>query len=184
MTMKKILLILISVLALAGMAKAQSITFSKGTGMLNAGLGMGSTLYSSGHSMLIPPVSVSYDHSILSGFIDGNGSIGLGGYLGYTAARYKYNENRIDSNYLILGVRGTFHYEFVPKLDSYLGLMFSYTFSNSNMSGFLGPKPDSDTTFGYSGFLGLRYMFTPRFGGFAEFGYGVSFGNIGLSWRF
>jgi len=40
------------------------------------------------------------------------------------------------------------------------------------------------TPFGYQIFGGLRYMFSDHVGGFAELGYGITVGNIGLTLKF
>ena len=84
--MKKFLLAALVFVGSLGVANAQEIA-SKGTSMVNLGIGLG---YRFGGSMSVPPLSVAYDYSLKSGLIDGNGAITLGGYLAYTSANYSY----------------------------------------------------------------------------------------------
>ncbi|GAD07443.1 hypothetical protein HQ45_05555 [Porphyromonas crevioricanis] len=182
--MKKILLSIISFFALSvGMVNAQSTTFDQGTGTLNLGIGMGSSLYSKGYNMLIPPVSLAYDHCVLSGFLNQNGSVGLGGYTGFTSSRLKYGNAKADESHIVFGVRGTLHYEFIERLDTYLGLMIGYGLSTVS-SNIYNVKTESEWNFANSGFFGIRYFFTPAWGAFFEAGSGISYATIGATMRF
>lgn len=183
--MKKILITIISLLAFSiQIANAQQSTFAKGYQTLNVGLGIGGTIYSDGYKMLVPPISAAYEYCVASGFINNNASIGVGGYTAFAASRYKFNGNHVDRSHFILGARGTFHYEFVPLLDTYAGLMLGYDIDNT--SGRIDGRKDTDdnTGFAYSGFIGVRYYFSPTVAGYAELGYGITYASIGATFRF
>lgn len=77
-----------------------------------------------------------------------------------------------------VGPRAGLHYQFVPKLDTYLFLslgLYGYNYRDPDLSG---------VGFGWNSGLGVRYMFTPRIGGFAELGYGVTVLNVGATFKF
>ena len=169
---------------------AQNI-FSKGDRAVNIGLGIGSYYGGDGYTGSIPPLSVSYEQGIIDGLLDGNGSIGVGGYMAYSANKwetsisgssygYKYS-------YLMIGARGAFHYQFVEKLDTYTGLMLGYNVVGSKFygddTGSYTPEASSTSGIGYSAFVGARYHFSDKFAAFAEIGYGISALELGISIR-
>ncbi|MDR2497472.1 MAG: hypothetical protein LBD21_10145 [Tannerellaceae bacterium] len=168
---RKFLLIAGICLTVLSTANAQDI-FRKGTQFLNAGIGLGSYI----------PVEVSYERSILDGLIKGtNGAIGIGAYLGYygnTASDRHYN-------HYVLGTRGAFHYQFIPKLDTYGGLMLGYNIASVNWAG-QGESVGTATgsALGYSFFVGGRYFFKPNLGVYSELGYGVAYLSLGLTFKF
>ena len=72
--MKRIALLIIAMLTLGFAAQAQS-TFSKGTTLLNMGIGAGFTY---GAKIAVPPLVLSVDHSLADNLFDGNSSFGIG----------------------------------------------------------------------------------------------------------
>ena len=179
--MKKFLLAVLVFIGSLGVANAQEIA-SKGTSMVNLGIGLG---YRFGGSMSVPPLSVAYDYSLKSGLIDGNGAITLGGYLAYTSANYSYWAQSTTASYTVLGVRGMFHYQFVPKLDTYAGLMLGYHFTSVSST---APAEHYESSIAASAFdmgviLGARYFFTPRIGAFTELGYSLPYWNLGVTFK-
>ena len=179
--MKKFLLAALVFVGSLGVANAQEIA-SKGTSMVNLGIGLG---YRFGGSMSVPPLSVAYDYSLKSGLIDGNGAITLGGYLAYTSANYSYWAQSTTASYTVLGVRGMFHYQFVPKLDTYAGLMLGYHFTSVSST---APAEHYESSSAASAFdmgviLGARYFFTPRIGAFTELGYSLPYWNLGVTFK-
>jgi hypothetical protein len=179
--MKKFLLAALVFVGSLGVANAQEIA-SKGTSMVNLGIGLG---YRFGGSMSVPPLSVAYDYSLKSGLIDGNGAITLGGYLAYTSANYSYWAQSTTASYTVLGVRGMFHYQFVPKLDTYAGLMLGYHFTSVSST---APAEHYESSIAASAFdmgviLGARYFFTPRIGAFTELGYSLPYWNLGVTFK-
>ena len=184
--MKKILFSTIVMLFVVSIVSAQDV-FKKDDVVFNIGIGLNNSLYyGSKYSNAILPISFSGEIGIKDNLINGdNGSIGVGGYLGYTGAKwndilgygYKYTS-------IIIGTRGAFHYEFAPKLDTYAGAMLGYDVRSSKWFGggtSSGIASGSDFTF--SLFLGARYWFNPNFGVYTELGYGISNINIGLTFK-
>ena len=147
--------------------------------MVNLGIGLG---YRFGGSMSVPPLSVAYDYSLKSGLIDGNGAITLGGYLAYTSAKYSYWAQSTTASYTVLGVRGMFHYQFVPKLDTYAGLMLGYHIASVSETGYYGNSLVG-SGFDLGVVLGARYFFTPRIGAFTELGYSLPYWNLGVTFK-
>jgi energy-converting hydrogenase Eha subunit B len=181
-------------------------SFQKGQVDLNLGLGIGNTVIGPGSSGVLPPVSASLEFGITN-------DISIGGYLGFTKASYLYYGNDWCGNgpgnghgnyynytdtytwtYLIAGVRGAYHFgRFIKidKLDVYAGLMLGNDFASSNYST-NSVCPDHvryNYNNTYGGFVfalygGARYRFTNHFGVFGELGYGVTYLNVGLNFKF
>lgn len=188
--MKRLFLLAISVVFAAGAANAQEV-FRKGDLVFNLGVGIGNTRYSgSDYKMTVPPLAISGDYAVVDNLINGNnGSITVGGYLAYAANKqeftiltekfgYKFND-------LIIGVRGAFHYQFARNLDTYAGLMIGYDIVSHKQYGtWVGtPVNTSASSVSYGIYIGGRYFFSPKFGIFAELGYGVSYLTLGLTYK-
>ena len=164
----------------------------KGTNLLSAGIGIGSSFGSYTHSSSSPGISIIYEKGIWN--VDGPGVISLGGYLGfksYRYVRYGYTEKW---NYTVLGFRGAYHYnglqnedsDFLKKLDLYGGLMLSFNYlrySNNFPSGY-DNRNDYNSGLGATLFVGGRYFVTDKFAIYTELGYGVSYLNIGGTLKF
>lgn len=143
-------------------------TFDKGTNVINLGLAFGHNL-----GGFIPGVGVEYDHCIVDGMIDGNASIGVGGYLGVGGYRRTLiGEDKV-SAYMSYGARGSFHYQFFDDIDTYAGVIIG-----GRSGSFLPFDPYP------SAFVGIRYYTSDSFAWFAELGSGVGYFNIGASFRF
>jgi hypothetical protein len=165
---KKIFLFAGLFLIVMSAANAQEI-FRKGTQFVNAGIGLGSYI----------PVEVSYERSILDGLIKKqNGAIGIGAYLGY----YGDTEHDWRYSHYVIGARGAFHYQFIPKLDTYAGLMLGYNVASVKWVG-EGESTGtaSGSTFGYALFAGARYFFKPKLGVYGELGYGIAYLSAGVT---
>ena len=172
---KKVFLAVLAIVGSISIANAQEV-FHKGTTAINAGVGLGS--YYSG--LAIPPLSVSLDYGVTGNMINGNnGSISVGGFLGYTATKKFYGD--AGASIAVLGARGAFHYQFAPKLDTYAGLMLSYDIVSSNYDAFANYIKGSRVD--WSIFLGTRYYFTEKIGAFAELGYGFYNLNLGVTFK-
>ena len=175
--------VLFAALALAGsvsLANAQEI-FQAGTKAVNVGVGLGSVL----SNTTIPPLSVSFDYGVKDNLINGeNGSISAGGYIGYTASSVSFGESKYRTSYAILGARGAFHYQVMPKLDTYGGIMLGYNISSSSWSGVAVDGVKSSGGFTHNTFLGARYFFKENIGAFAEAGYGIAYLNLGVTCKF
>lgn len=169
---------------------AQQI-FSKGERAVNIGLGIGSYYGGDGYTSSIPPLSVSYEQGLIDGLLDGKASIGVGGYLAYTANKWESSISGTDYgykySYMMIGARGAFHYQFIEKLDTYTGLMLGYNVVSSKYfggdTGSYKPEASSASGIGYSAFVGARYHFSDKFAAFGEIGYGISALELGISFR-
>lgn len=150
--MKKKLFFLVAVLCFLGLGAQAQGTMSKG--QLVGSLKVGFSDYGL-------PLSLSADYGVVSGFINGNAAVSVGGEVGvYISDAYTH---------LSLAARGNFHYEFVDNLDTYLGLNL----------GLVG------RSFALNGHLGARYYFG-KIGVGVEFGMGnhAAGGTIGVSMKF
>jgi hypothetical protein len=185
--MKKLLFLLMVVSLSFTQMVGQEPTFSKGDKVLNLGIGFGTNLYSGmNYKMQVPPVSVSFDVGAFDK-IAKKGVIGIGGYLGYSAYKYDYTGWGWKYSNIIIGGRGTFHYPLVNKLDTYGGMLLGYNISSSKEFGTAIPGNNYNASHGgfvYAMFVGARYYFTDNFGAMAEFGYGITFLNLGISLKF
>jgi len=183
--MKKLLLSLLVVVFSLTQLLAQESTFKQGDKVLNLGIGLGSTLYTgSYYKSSIPPISASLEFGVKDGILD-KGSIGVGGYLGYSSYKWEYSSawSYKYSNF-ILGVRGVFHYPLVAKLDTYTGLLLGYNIATSKETGVaVGGYNYSASTGGVVGawFVGARYYFSDKFAVMGELGYGITYLNLGIA---
>jgi hypothetical protein len=184
MKTKSILFALIFIFG-AFISNAQIV--AKGEKFVNFGLGLGSTLYSGHHYKgQIPPISISAEYIILDGLLEDKAAVGVGGYLGFSSYKWKYETADWGWKYsnIIIGPRGYFHYNFLDKLDTYTGILLGYNISTSKEYGNIVPGYDFSSSNGgvvWSWFVGGRYYFSDKFAAMAELGYGISYLNIGVA---
>ncbi|MDR2921244.1 MAG: hypothetical protein LBV72_18010 [Tannerella sp.] len=171
-------------------ANAQDL-FAKGDKVVSVGVGIGSYLGGSGYKMSVPPILATYDQCIIDGLIKGKASIGVGGYLAYTANKWETTISGYDYgykySYMIIGARGTFHYQAMDKLDTYGGAMLGYDIVNSRYFGddaYSAASKASGSELAYSLFVGARYYFMDNLAAFAEVGYGIAALELGISYKF
>ena len=174
--------ILLSTILVLGALISANAQFEKGSHVANLGIGLGNALYSGGgYSSSIPPISLSYEVGVVDGIFD-KATLGIGGYGAYTSAKYGYSGYEWKYTNIVIGVRGALHYPLVEKLDTYAGLMLGYDIvSVSEPSGFEGGYSATGSTFILPGFVGARYLFTEKFGGFAELGWGIAYLTLGVT---
>lgn len=175
--MKKILVLLVIACFSLTQVSAQESTFDKGDKVVNLGLGLGSSLYSSGG--IIPPLSASFEVGVVDNIIE-RGVIGVGGYLGF--ASYGHRDFYRVTN-IVIGPRGTFHYPFVDKLDTYAGLMIGYNVVSWNWDNSPGLETAGSGLVS-SFFIGGRYYFSDSMAAMLELGYGIAYLNLGVAFRF
>lgn len=169
----------------ANQAHAQS--YAKGQLDVHAGIGLIGTFYGSGVNSLIPPINIAFETGVAD-------NIGVGGFLGYSTARSRYNIGGTrygwNYNYILLGARGAYHFrdllEMDEKWDPYGGVMLGYYIANStfqsddpNLNEDLYDSPVS-SSIGWSLYAGTRYKLTEKIGVYGELGYGFALLNIGL----
>lgn len=162
--MKKSFIVLAVMLAglfVSQEAKAQNVV-EEGVNIVNVGVGFLDNDF---------PISVGYDYG-LSGQAFGNpdGAWTLGALAGAIISD--------GNNGFFIGPRVGLHYHFVPQLDTYISLMIG--FENRHH------KKDNETRnrMSWGTHVGARYFFSQNMGAFVELGYGYSFANVGLTFRF
>lgn len=160
---------------------------------INVGVGLGS-FYGSGLSYSdvsvsrIPPVSLSIDLKEIKK------NIKLGAFIGYTSYKLSwandfYGNYGWRTSFTILGARGTYSFNLFddPMIDTYAGVMLGYNIASVKYFGddiFANSVQATANSISYSGFIGMRYMFTPKMGAFAELGYGISYLTVGFTSKF
>ncbi len=186
--MKKAIVLMALTIFSISTVKAQEPTFSMGDQVINAGIGIGSTLYAYRTSG-IPPISVSFEKAVVDGILE-NGVIGVGGYLGYSSAKYRYNylSYHYGWNYtsIIVSALGNFHYPLLDNLDTYAGVLLGYDISTSREFGDYTGENYHDAHGGivFSTYLGARYYFNDTFAAFGQLGYGIAYLTLGVSMKF
>lgn len=183
--MKKIFVLLVLFAASVPLHAQQ---FLKGSQVISAGIGLGSSLGSFSYGSQTPALSLQYETGVWE--TGGPGVISLGAYAGRKSYKYSGAGYTQSWSYTILGVRGAYHYNGIQSknLDVYGGLMLSYNIlhytykdnGGNNISG----SGNYGNAAGLSLFVGGRYFFTPAIAAFAELGYGVSYLTLGLAFKF
>lgn len=162
--------------------------FQKGTNVISAGVGLGSSLGSFSSGSQTPALSVNYEKGVWD--VGGPGVISLGGYLGRKSYKYSGSEYTEKLGYTIIGLRSAYHYNGIKsdQFDVYGGVMLSYNIvsysykdENGN-SAFTGGNYGSAA--GFTLYVGGRYFFSDNVAAFAELGYGVSYLTLGVSLKF
>ena len=198
----KIKSLLIAVLFASGFFLANAQVVENGNKILNLGVGLGNALYSGGgYTGSVPPISGSLEVVIKDDLFDGKGALGVGGYLGYAAYKWAYSglvygameksasmveSSGIDYGWkysnIIIGPRGYLHYNLVENLDTYIGAMLGYNIVSSKWYG-TGTSIGTASSGGviFSGFIGARYFFSEKLGGFVELGSGIAYLNLGVA---
>lgn len=187
--MKKLIIPFVALFIGISSVMAQEPTFLKGDRVVNASIGLGSTLYwGTYYSTAVPPLSVSVEYGYIDNLLDvENLTLGLGGYVGFSMNRYRvsYLSTEYGWNYtnIILGARGAVHYPLADKLDTYTGLLVGPRIVLSSTYGDQSYNTSSARGSGiaYSYFFGARYYFSENLAVLGELGYGIAYLNIGLA---
>lgn len=168
--MKKLLILVAAFLCLGIGAQAQS-TMKKGDLVGSVRLGYNTNGL---------PIAVAVDYGILNGFINGNAAVSVGGEVGSTIYTYEELESDGTTKSSVglsvgLAVRGNFHYEFVPNLDTYAGLKAGVNFAADNL---LNPGLHIGARY-YFGNLAVNLELDGSFSGGV-----IPGGSIGVSMKF
>ena len=198
--MKKIL-VLLSCALFAFAVEAQD--FVRGDNVLGVNVGFGGHGHKYGYKMkhdcVMFPLQVSYERCVADGLIDGNASIGVGGNVSFgtrsgslkgEAEGVKYKD-KWRNNCLDVAVFSNFHYQFVDKLDTYMGMQIGGGTGFSKWKHKVNGEKDAKST-GSSAdivwgmYVGARYYIAPSFAVAAELGGGIhtSILKVGVSYRF
>jgi hypothetical protein len=154
---------------------------SEGSWVIAAGVGPGTHVFGNGFGFG-PGFKVFFENGTWQ---LGPGVLSLGGEVGFSFFSYHFGNAYHESwvNYMF-GARSAYHYGWkVPGLDTYggipLGLGFS-AHSYDNYPGYKGYSP----VFPYLGlFVGASYFFNDHIGLNGEFGYNVTYANIGVIFK-
>ena len=188
--MKKIVMVAIvaAIMSLSNSAKAQ--TYSLGDNVVNLTIGFGSGIYTGSYYTVYPGVAVSFEHCFWDDLINGDFSVGIGGYLGISGSKYESTWLGAPYSYsyttTIFAGRGTFHWTGVENLDTYAGVDMGGRVVNYSESGVFPPNSSSPYEGGsyFSSFVGARYYFSDSFCVVGELGSGVTYVNFGIGFNF
>lgn len=173
----KNLLSFVLMLLISLSAMAQGDAFTKGSKVINAGIGL--PRYNYTNANFFPPISLSYDQGIME---LGPGILGIGGIVGYYGSTYKYGTYKWGWRDILVGGRASYHPNFLvgEKHDVYgvvtLGVD-AYSFTSNDP--FFPESTSVGLLFGLS--VGGRYFFSPKFGVFGELGYSFTYATLGVS---
>jgi len=184
--MKK--LFFISILLITSTTVMYGQNFVKGTNVISAGIGLGSSLGGFNYGSQTPALSLNYEKGIWE--VGGPGVISLGGYAGRKSYKYSGPGYTQKWGYTIIGVRSAYHYNGInsDKFDVYGGIMLSYNILNYSYKDNNGNNINTGRNYGsaagFTLYAGGRYFFSQNTAVFAELGYGVSYLTLGLSLKF
>ncbi len=198
--MKKIVVILlIASLSLPGISSFAGgdgpiDPMTKGTWFLNFGFGPGVNWQGSYGSGFRPAIQIATEVGMWQ---VGPGVITLGGEVGFSFFSYKGTDSRYGPgttykyNYteLTVAARGAYHYGWnVQGLDTYGGVaagprftFFSYDIP-STYTGDVINEP-STVVFGGGAFVGASYFFNDWLGVNGEFGFNITFAQVGMVFK-
>lgn len=182
--MKKFFSVLIIFVLFGSIAFAQG--YKKGVNNLNAGIGFGlAGVYGDTD---FPPISVGFQYGFHEKF-------SIGGIVGYSQSSYSWGGYWFGGtnqdwtwtySYIIIGARGEYHFmEPTDEVDVYGGATLGYNLvSVSEPAGWGGVGYTAEGSYALFGFHGgVRYLFSPNIGVFAEAGYGIGYFTVGLNVR-
>ena len=185
--MKKLILLFVVIAFSLTQVFSQESTAKKGDKILNLGIGFGSGLYTGTYyKTSVPPISASFEVVNWDGIGD-KGSIGIGGFLGYSSHKWEYSGWGYKYSDILIAGRGVFHWPLVNKLDTYGGLTLGWDIATSSEYGNAIPGYDYNATTGgllYAVFAGARYYFSDSFGVMGELGVGIVYLNLGVAFKF
>ncbi len=159
--MKKIIILALLILASFIEVKAADPMFIKGDKVINIGAGLEYWRF---------PITISGEYCVADGILD-KASVGFGLY-GGVGINWGYRATYDPNLSYLAGVRGSFHYPLLNKLDTYAGLslgMDTWYYNNWLRMG---------------GFIGARYQLTDFFHLYGELGSGLGNLNLGIALKF
>jgi len=169
--------LLISVV-FSGSANAQ--VYRQGDGILSVGIGFGLASGTIGGLGDLGggfgPISLGYE-AIVSD--SRSGSFGVGALVGARLGTGVLSANR----FTIMG-RAAYHFNVSREFDLYAGLGLGVHIQTWKLELLGMSTSESTTSFAYGLFFGGRYYISDAMALYAELGYGVTFVNIGLAFKF
>ncbi|MFI3305358.1 MAG: outer membrane beta-barrel protein [Rikenellaceae bacterium] len=166
--MKKVLLFIAVAICSISAASAQ---MTQGDSSIAAKIGFGG-----GWGV---PISVTYENALWG--INDNSCVTIGGNLSYAGKSY----TGFKTTYVFVGARGTYHYA-INKWDLFGGVTLGYDIASVKWTDedlkALGGASASSFDFRFN--IGANYYITEKFAVGAEYGYGLSPINIGVTYKF
>ncbi len=174
-----LVLLLCAAFVAAPVAQAQN-AYNQGDKVVSLGIGYGlGGLYGTAG---MPPISLGFDYGFEK-------KISLGGLVAYSSSTDDFGTGfSWKYTYIVIGARGAYHFlEDNKNIDAYAGLILGYNIVSASWNG-----TSAQPGFGFSssasymlfgGFVGARYYFSPKFGAFAELGYGAGIITAGISYK-
>lgn len=163
--------------------------FVRGSKSLGVSLGAGIEHGYYGDYKTLPALAITYDQGIIDNV--GPGTIGIGGIAAVKNAYYNYKStgNRARWNNYFVGVRATYHLTLLAeknnRFDPYAGVTAGVRVMDYTDDANLPNRPDYSKVNSVVGaFVGAKYNFARSFGAFAEVGYDISYGRIGIAANF
>jgi len=183
-------LFLFSGISIAATAqKGGDAPFVKGSKSLGLSVGAGIDYDYYGDYNALPAIALTYDQGIINNA--GPGTIGVGGIVAVKSAYYNYKSGgyRARWNNYFVGVRGTYHLTLLAsrnnKFDPYAGVTAGVRVLDYKDDAFVNnPRDYNNVEAILGGFVGARYNFARSFGAFAEVGYDISYGRVGIAVNF
>jgi hypothetical protein len=163
--------------------------FVKGSKSLGLSVGAGIEYDYYGDYHALPAIALTYDQGIINNV--GPGTIGIGGIAAVKTAYYNYKSggHRARWNNYFVGVRGTYHLTLLAgrnnKFDPYAGVTAGVRVLDYKDDSFVNNPHDYRNVDPVVGaFVGAKYNFARSFGAFAEVGYDISYGRVGIAVNF
>ncbi len=182
--------------------------FDENSHLLNVGIGFRTGYYPnySGYNYtygLTPVISLSYEQAFKKKL--GPGYLGVGGFFAFQSEfqRYDYYDNYYVSggyyynqynwNYFMIAARAAYHLDFLMnnKAEVYAGVLlgvrintYSYSTSYPSTSKYNYYYNAGSVYPAYQVYAGARYYFIKPLAVYAEVGYGIYYGTIGLNLKF
>ncbi|GHV30782.1 hypothetical protein AGMMS4952_18290 [Spirochaetia bacterium] len=188
--MKKILSSVLLCFALAGASvfafegddlKTYPSATPKGSFLINAGVGIGPTIYG---DINIPPIGLTVDYNLP---LFGGLPFTIGGLFEFAGSKYDFNSSwggvtwGYTELHSFLSIGGRFGYHLnwgVDKLDTYVVAGVGWTIGivdrtySGDWGGYSKPSEDAHGSFLFDINIGARWFFIPNLGAFLEIGGG------------
>lgn len=156
--------------------------FSRGDKLLNVGVGLSSYYYGN-------PIGLSFESGINEDIsVGGQFDYNSGNYDGYYSSSYRWGYSAY-----YLGVRGSYHVNRLLRINSknidlYAGIGLGYQrfrWDDDSYGYGYGYSYNYRSGLFFNYFIGGKYYFTDKIGGFLELGYtGLSSARVGLAVKF
>ncbi|MFH1297323.1 MAG: hypothetical protein ABIJ04_08645 [Bacteroidota bacterium] len=167
---------------------------TKGTWFINFGFGPGTNWQGAYGKGFLPAAQVAFEAGMWE---IGPGIITLGGEIGGTFFSFKGTDSRYGTGTefkytyteLVIAARGAYHYGWnVQGLDTYAGVAAGprFTlFSSQLPASYSGPVIGKPSSVGYGGgaFVGASYFFNEFLGINGEFGFNITYAQIGMVFK-